>query len=121
LRIKKAKEVRDKVFIKLVTLSIQGDKPLITDVIVAPVDIHERHDYLLFVDSPLILGEGIKLDISKDDRAIGAMGIGDDNLEWTIMIKVYDPKNGGSESGWILAKNYPNVKDEIPKNIWNDL
>lgn len=121
MRIKEAKEVRDKFFRKLVTLSIQGEKPLITDVIVAPVDIHEQDDYLMFVDSESIIKQAFNMGILKDDRAIGAMGIGKKILEWTIMIKVYDSKNEGSESEWILARDYPGVKEQIPKEVWNKL
>jgi hypothetical protein len=121
LRIKEAKEVRDKIFRKLVTFSIEGETPSITDAIIAPVDIHHHDPYLMFVNSQSIIEEAIMKGISKDDRAIGAMGIGMDDYEWTIMIKVYDPKNNGSESGWMFANDYPRIKDQIPVDVWSKL
>jgi hypothetical protein len=121
MRIKEAKEIRDKFFRKLVTSNIHDEKPSVTDAIIVPVHIHRQDPYLLFVDSPSIFEQGIMMGISKDDRAVGAMGIGMDDDEWTIMIKIYDARNEGSESEWIFAKDCPSIKDQIPKDVWNNL
>lgn len=111
---KEAQSLRDTVFRKHIAFNLEGNEPLITDVLAVPVDEHLRHGFLSFAESENIIEDAIRMNIPPDDRAYGATGYSQHQDDYTIMLKICHPKENRTEK--VLARDYPKIKDLVSED-----
>lgn len=119
MKFAEAQKFRDKHFRNHIAHNIQGNEPQITAVFAVPCDEILRSSFLAFADSGNIIEEAIKAGIYPDDRAYGAVGFNKWKDEYTILLRVYFPKENKLDI--VLAKDFEGIKDLVSEDVLNTL